>query len=297
MSLEDLKHWIQDRLRGNPAPAVAVVRLEGIIGGRGVRGLTLKGMSQVIERAFKLRNLKAVALAVNSPGGTPVQSALLYRRIRQLASEKSVPVFAFAEDVAASGGYWLLLAGDEIYADAASIVGSIGVVTSSFGFAEVLKRLGIERRLHTSGRDKSLLDPFLAEDPRDVERLERLQRDLHDTFKSEVAERRGAKLSKTAELFEGEIFSGRRAVELGLVDGLGDLRAVMRERFGENVRLRMLESARVRRWWRLPGVRRPSRGGLGDLLVDLIGALDERLFWSRFGLLGHPGLTPARPFP
>ncbi len=119
MSLEDLKHWIQDRVRGSPAPAVAVVRLEGIIGGRGVRGLTLKGMGQVIERAFKLRNLKAVALAVNSPGGTPVQSALLYRRIRQLASEKSVPVFAFAEDVAASGGYWLLLAGDEIYADAA----------------------------------------------------------------------------------------------------------------------------------------------------------------------------------
>src|SRR5579885_183060 len=256
MSLEDLKHWIQDRLRGSPAPAVAVVRLEGIIGGRGVRGLTLKGMSQVIERDFKLRNLKAVALAVNSPGGTPVQSALLYRRIRQLASEKSVPVFAFAEDVAASGGYWLLLAGDEIYADAASIVGSIGVVTSSFGFAEVLKRLGIER----------------------------LHLDLHYTFKSEVAERRGAKLSKTAELFEGEIFSGRRAVELGLVDGLGDLRAVMRERFGENVRLRMLESARVRRWWRLPGVRRPSRGGLGDLLDELIGAIEERLVWSRFGL-------------
>jgi serine protease SohB len=263
---------------------VAVVRLEGVIGGRGVRGLTLKGMAQVIERAFKLRNLKAVALAVNSPGGAPVQSALLYRRIRQLATEKKVPVFAFAEDVAASGGYWLLLAGDEIYADAASIVGSIGVVTSSFGFAEVLKRLGVERRLHTSGRDKSLLDPFLSEDPREVERLERLQRDLHDTFKSAVEERRGAKLSKTAELFEGEIFSGRRAVELGLVAGLGDLRGIMRDRFGEDVRLRMLESARARRWWRLPGVARVTRAGLGDLLDEVVAAIEERLHWSRFGL-------------
>ncbi|HXA71199.1 MAG TPA: S49 family peptidase [Stellaceae bacterium] len=284
MSFEDLKHWIQDRVGGKPAPAVAVLRLEGVIGGRGVRGLTLQRMAQTIERAFELRNLKAVALAVNSPGGAPVQSALLYRRIRQLAAEKKIPVFAFAEDVAASGGYWLLLAGDEIYADAASIVGSIGVVTSSFGFAEVLKRLGVERRLHTSGRDKSLLDPFLAEDPREVQRLERLQRDLHDTFKSEVEERRGAKLSKTVELFEGEIFSGRRALELGLVDGLGELRGVMRERFGETVRLRTLESARSRRWWRLPGVTRAPRGGLGDLLDELVGAIEERLTWSRFGL-------------
>jgi signal peptide peptidase SppA len=282
--LEDLKHWIQDRVAGKPAPAVAVVRLEGVIGGRGVRGITLKGMAQVIERAFKLRNLRAVALAVNSPGGAPVQSALIYRRIRQLASEKKIPVFAFAEDVAASGGYWLLLAGDEIYADAASIVGSIGVVTSSFGFAEVLKRFGIERRLHTSGRDKSLLDPFLSEDPREVERLERLQRDLHDTFKSEVTDRRGGKLSKTAELFEGEIFSGRRAVELGLVDGIGELRGVLRERFGEQVRLRMLESTRVRRWWRLPGVGRAPHAGLGDLLDEFLAAIEERLHWSRFGL-------------
>jgi serine protease SohB len=284
MAFEDLKHWVQDRFTGTAAPAVAVLRLEGVIGGRGVRGLTLQRMAQTIERAFKLRNLKAVALAVNSPGGAPVQSALLYRRIRQLAAEKKVPVFAFAEDVAASGGYWLLLAGDEIYADAASIVGSIGVVTSSFGFAEVLKRLGVERRLYTSGRDKSLLDPFLAEDPREVERLERLQRDLHDTFKSEVEERRGTKLTKTVALFEGEIFSGRRAVELGLVDGLGELRQVMRERFGETVRLRTLESARARRWWRLPGVTRAPRGGLGDLLVEVIGAIEERLTWSRFGL-------------
>lgn len=284
MSFEDLKHWIQDRVGGKAAPAVAVVRLEGIIGGRGMRGLTLKSVAQAIERAFKLRNLKAVALSVNSPGGAPVQSSLIYRRIRQLAAEKKIPVFTFAEDVAASGGYWLLLAGDEIYADAASIVGSIGVMTSSFGFAEVLKRAGIERRLHTSGRDKSLLDPFLSEDPREVERLERLQHDLHDTFKTAVEERRGTKLSRTAELFEGEIFSGRRAVELGLVDGLGDIRGVLRDRFGEDVRLRVLETARARRWWRLPGVARTPRGGIGDLLDELLAAIEERLHWSRFGL-------------
>jgi serine protease SohB len=284
MNLEDLKHWIQDRFGGNPAPAVAVLRLEGIIGGRGLRGLTLAKLAGTIERAFKLRNLKAVALAVNSPGGAPVQSALIYRRIRQLAVEKKVPVFAFAEDVAASGGYWLLLAGDEIYADAASIVGSIGVVTSSFGFAEVLKRLGVERRLHTSGRDKSLLDPFLSEDPREVERLERLQRDLHETFKAQVEERRGAKLVRgTVELFEGEIFSGRRAAELGLVDGLGELRATMRERFGETVRLRLMEMPRSRRWWRLPGVD-AGRPGIADLAEQLLGALEERLQWNRFGL-------------
>src|SRR5258708_23493937 len=165
MALEDLKHWLQDRIGGKPAPAVAVLRLEGVIGGRGLRGLTLQRMAQTIERAFKLRNLKAVALAVNSPGGAPVQSALLYRRIRQLAAEKKIPVFAFAEDVAASGGYWLLLAGDGIYGDAASIVGSIGVGSSGFGFGEVLERFGIEPRLHTARRDQSMLDPFPPEGP------------------------------------------------------------------------------------------------------------------------------------
>src|SRR5579863_4455571 len=241
MMFENLKHWFLDRLGGNAPPTVAVLRLEGVIGIRGQRGVTLQRFASAIDRAFKLPNLKAVALSINSPGGAPVQSALIHRRIRDLSAERKVPVFTFAEDVAASGGYWLLLAGDEIYADAASLLGSIGVVTSSFGFPAVLKRLGIERRLHTAGRDKSLLDPFLAEDPREVERLERLQHDLHETFKDAVRERRGAKLSKDVpELFEGEIFTGRRAVELGLVDGLGDLRAVMRARFGEDVRLRVV---------------------------------------------------------
>jgi len=284
MAFEDLKIWLQ-RLGGRPAPIVAVLRLEGVIGGRGVRGITLTKLAATIERAFKLRGLKAVALSVNSPGGAPVQSALLYQRIRQLAAEKKVPVFTFAEDVAASGGYWLLLVGDEIYADAASLVGSIGVVSAGFGFGEVLKRFGVERRLHTAGRDKSLLDPFLAENPRDVERLERLQRDLHETFKGLVTERRGAKLAAGApEMFEGEVFSGRRAAEIGLVDGIGELRAVMRQRFGDKVLLRKVEAPRSRRWLRLPGFATSSRPTLGDLAEELWAAVEERLIWSRFGL-------------
>jgi len=285
MSLQDLKHWFLDRLGGGAAsPVVGVLRLEGVIGGRGPRGLTLNRLAGTIERAFKLRGIKAVALSVNSPGGAPVQSALIYRRIRELAAEKKVPVFAFAEDVAASGGYWLLLAGDEVYADAASILGSIGVVSAGFGFAGVLKRFGIERRLHTSGRDKSLLDPFLVEDPREVERLERLQRDLHETFKELVAERRGAKLAKeTPELFEGEVFTGRRAVELGLVDGLGELRGVMRDRFGEEVRLRVVSPRKSWRRWRVPGFGY-ARPDLAEGLGEAWAAIEERLYWSRFGL-------------
>ncbi|HVM79118.1 MAG TPA: S49 family peptidase [Stellaceae bacterium] len=284
MLLENLKHWINDHLSATPTPVVGVLRLEGVIGTRGIRGLSLDKLASTIERAFRLRNLKAVALAINSPGGSAVQSALIYRRIRQLAAEKKVPVFAFAEDVAASGGYWLLLAGDEIYADAASLVGSIGVVTAGFGLAGVLKRVGVERRLHTAGRDKSLLDPFLGEDPRDIERLTKLQQDLHETFKELVTERRGAKLAAGApEIFEGEIFTGRRAAELGLVDRLGDLRGAMRERFGDTVRLRVVEPARTRRWAMLPGLAR-SRPGLGDLLEELWAAVEERLIWSRFGL-------------
>jgi len=284
MALQDLKHWFLDRVGAGAPPAVAVLRLEGVIGMRGQRGLTLQRLAGMIERAFKLPNLKAVALSINSPGGAPVQSALIYRRIRDLSAEKKVPVFAFAEDVAASGGYWLLLAGDEIYADAASLLGSIGVVSSGFGFPEVLKRLGVERRLHTAGRDKSLLDPFLAEDARDVGRLERLQHELHETFKDAVRERRGAKLAKeTPELFEGEIFTGRRAVELGLADGLGDLRGVMRARFGDDVRLRLVMPPRTWRRWRVPGMG-ATRPDLGEIVGEIWGAIEERLHWGRFGL-------------
>src|SRR6202043_3316295 len=183
MSLVDdlLQKIPLERFR-NPPPQGGVLRLDGLIGMRGPRGLSLRRFAPAIERAFGLRNLKAVALAINSPGGSPVQSSLLFRRIRQLAEEKNVPVLAFAEDVAASGGYWLALAGDEIYAEETSLLGSIGVVSSGFGFTRLIDRLGIERRLHTAGENKSLLDPFLPEREGDVDRLTALQRDIHTAF-------------------------------------------------------------------------------------------------------------------
>src|SRR5206468_5812747 len=202
-----------------------------------------------LERAFAARRLSAVALSINSPGGSPVQSALLYKRIRQLAEEKKVPVFAFAEDVAASGGYWLALAGDEVYAEEASLLGSIGVVTSSFGLYRLIDRLGIERRLHTAGERKSLLDPFLPEDPDDVARLSALQQDIHDSFKAQVRRGREGKIDPADEsLFSGEVLTGRMALSRGLIDGIGDLRSVMREKFGDNVRLVPVPHQR-RRWW------------------------------------------------
>jgi signal peptide peptidase SppA len=264
-------------------PTVAVLRFDGVIGLRGRRGLSLRRYAAALERAFAQRGLKAVALAINSPGGSPAQSALLYRRIRQLAAERAVPVLAFAEDVAASGGYWLALAADEIYAEETSLMGSIGVVTSGFGFVTALGRLGVERRLHTAGENKSLLDPFLPEEPRDLERLKTLQGDLHDSFKELVRQRRGAKLKgEEAQLFSGEVFTGRRALSLGLIDGIGELRGVARGLFGEDVRLRLIEPERRRSL--LARVAWPGRGDVGDLAGDLLARLEERLIWARFGL-------------
>lgn len=283
MSLDDFLQRLPIERWRNPPPTVGVLRLDGIIAARGRRGLSLRRFAGAIERAFALRHLKAVALVVNSPGGSPVQSSLLHRRIRQLAEEREVPVFAFAEDVAASGGYWLALAADEIYAEETSLIGSIGVISAGFGFADALRRLGVERRLHTAGEDKSLLDPFLAEEPRDLERLTTLQRDMHETFKRLVRARRGAKLvGEERELFGGEIFTGGTALARGLVDGIGDLRGVMRDRFGERVRLRVVEPERRRFAW--AGFARPRRFDTGEAAADLLSHVEERLIWARFGL-------------
>jgi len=288
MALRDLWDRLPlEWLLGSRPPLVAVLRLEGTIGMRGDRSLSLAGLAGAIERAFALRRLTAVALSVNSPGGSPVQSALIFRRIRQLAAEKKVPVYAFAEDVAASGGYWLLLAGDEIFAEEASIVGSIGVVSGGFGFHEVLKRLGVQRRLYTAGDRKALLDPFLAEDPRGIERLTEVQREVHESFKALVRQRRGARLAAGDEvLFNGDIFAGRTALRHGLVDGIGDLRGAMRARFGEKVRLRLVPAGKRRRWflpWPLGG-RRGRGWEIGDAAGELVSVVEERLLWSRFGL-------------
>jgi len=271
------------RLRKHP-PTVAVVRFDGVIAARRSRmTVSLASHAAAIERAVRLKGLAALAIVVNSPGGAPVQSALLYRRIRALADEHGVPVFAFAEDVAASGGYWLALAGDEIYAEETSLVGSIGVISAGFGFPRLIERLGIERRVHTAGENKSLLDPFRPENADDVARLIALQADIHASFKEHVQRRRAGKIDAADEtLFTGEVLTGRMALARGLVDGIGDLRSVMRARFGDTVRLVPIASER-RRWrpWSRP---RPFAAEIPGLAADITDWIEARLMWSRYDL-------------
>jgi signal peptide peptidase SppA len=271
-----------------PAPQVAVVPLAGVIGPLGVlrSGLSIASLASTLERAFAMRPLAAVALAINSPGGAATQSALIAGRIRQLAEEKKVPVFAFIEDVGASGGYWLATAADEIYAMDSSIVGSIGVVAAGFGFHELIGRLGVRRRLYTAGARKAMLDPFLAEDPDDVDRLKALQREVHEAFKAQVRGRRGGKLKAPEDqLFSGEFWTGTRALELGLVDGLGELRGTLRRRFGEKVRLRLVGGERgwLRRRLRL-AVPDAMEAWPAEWAPQLLSALETRALWSRYGL-------------
>src|SRR5580700_2012260 len=228
---------VPKRFRGD-IPVVPVVRLSGVIGFSTPLkpGVTLASMARPLERAFAMRNARAVALVVNSPGGSPVQSHLIYRRIRQLAEEKKRPVIAFVEDVGASGGYMAACAADEIICDISSIVGSIGVVGGSFGFPKLMERLGIERRLYTAGEHKASLDPFLPEDAEDVQRLKTLQQEIHQGFIDLVKQSRGARLKGPEKtLFSGEYWSGTKAIELGLADGIGDLRSTLRARFGDKV--------------------------------------------------------------
>jgi signal peptide peptidase SppA len=272
-----------ERLWQRP-PVVSVLRFEGVIMPRSRRGgVSLASHAAAIEKAFRVSRLAAVAIVINSPGGSPVQSALLYRRIRQLADEKSVPVVAFAEDVAASGGYWLALAGDEIFSEETSLLGSIGVISAGFGFYQLIGRLGIERRLHTAGERKSLLDPFLPEASFDVERLTRLQQDIHQSFKDHVRARRAGKIDDGDEsLFTGDVLTGRMALDRGLVDGIGELRAVMRARYGDKVKLRPVTAER-RRW---PFLNRPPFLGREpvSLIAELADWIEARLLWARFGL-------------
>lgn len=277
----------------HPPPVVAVVSLSGIIGRLGPigRGLSLRGLTGTLDRAFSLSDVAAVALAVNSPGGSPVQSALIAGRIRALAGEKKVPVYAFAEDVAASGGYWLLSAGDELYADDSSIIGSIGVVSAGFGFPRLLERIGVERRVYASSEHKAGLDPFRPERADEVEHLRAVQDDIYQAFCRQVRTRRGGRLrGDEAELFSGRFWSGRKALELGLIDGIGDLRTVMRERFGEKVKLRLVGERQP--WWRrrmgLTAVRWPDKGTAailaGEVVTAIEAKLEERALWQRQGL-------------
>jgi serine protease SohB len=287
--IEVIRPVLPARLRGE-VPIVPVVRLSGVIGwSTPLRpGLSLATCARPLERAFSVRHARAVALSINSPGGSAVQSHLIFRRIRALAEEKKLPVLAFVEDVAASGGYMIACAGDEIVADAASIVGSIGVMGGWFGFNRLIDKLGIERRLYTSGERKAMLDPFLPEKQEDVQRLKAIQREIHEGFIELVRSRRGEKLAGAdSDLFSGEYWTGARAVQLGLADRIGDLRTVLRERFGENVRFPLIPAERGLFGRRTPGVASPGLDGLLDrpgFADELIAAIEARALWARYGL-------------
>jgi serine protease SohB len=290
---EKLRPLVPKRFRGD-IPVVPVVRLSGVIGFSTPLkpGVTLAGLARPLERAFGVRNARAVALIINSPGGSPVQSHLIYRRIRQLAEEKKLPVIAFVEDVGASGGYMVACAAEEIICDDSSIVGSIGVVGGSFGFPKLMERLGIERRLYTAGEHKASLDPFLPENPEDVERLKALQQEIHQGFIDLVKESRGVRLKGPEKtLFSGEYWSGSKAIELGLADAIGDLRSTLRARFGDKVMTPLVAAERS-----LFGRARPGIGLQGivagfdplshgaELAGGIISALEARALWARYGL-------------
>lgn len=274
------------------SPVVPVLRLTGTIGMvTPLRpGLSLAALAGPIEKAFTMSKVPGVAVVVNSPGGSPVQSHLIFQRIRHLAAEHRKRVHVFCEDVAASGGYFIALAGDEIHADPSSIVGSIGVVSSSFGLDKAMAKLGIERRVHTAGLNKSQLDPFLPEKPEDIERLKALQRDVHDVFISIVKDRRAARLKgQDAELFSGAFWSAPRALDLGLIDGIADVRSRMREVYGTKVRLAAVPTSRgglLSRFRRAPGLNVSLDGlDLSATLVDeVISAVEARAVWARYGL-------------
>ena len=256
-------------------PHVAVIRLAGAIGaaGRFGQGLNDAALAPLIERAFSRGKPTAVALVINSPGGSAAQSSLIAGRIRRLAEEKGIPVHAFVEDVAASGGYWLACAADDIWVDQTSIVGSIGVIFASFGFPEFMARHGIERRVHTAGRSKSLADPFLPEKPEDVARLKALQAPIHEAFINHVKARRGPRLAEGADLFNADVWVGAQAVSVGLVDGLAHLEPKMKELYGDKVRL-------VRH-----GAKRGLFQRLGAQTIEgALASVEDRAEWARFGL-------------
>ncbi len=255
------------------APLVAVVRLSGAIGMAGRGSLSDTALAPILEKAFRRGKPDAVALEINSPGGSPVQSSLIGARIRRLSEELDVPVYAFVEDVAASGGYWLAAAADEIWADDSSVLGSIGVISAGFGAHILLARQGVERRVYTAGDSKSMLDPFAPEKPEDVARLRVILGDIHDNFIAHIKARRGDKLDGKADLFSGEIWLARRAAELGLIDGVGHLRPKMKEVFGDKVQFRRY------------GLRRPFLSRFGaSLAQDAIVGIEERAAYARFGL-------------
>ncbi|WP_237154077.1 S49 family peptidase [Oryzibacter oryziterrae] len=280
------KHLIPKPFR-KTTPVVPLIRLGGVIGARSMlqSGLSLAGVEKAIKEAFDVKEAVAVALAINSPGGSPVQAHLIYRRIRALAEEKKLPVIAYLEDVAASGGYMLACAGDEIVADPSSIVGSIGVVSSGFGLDRAIGKLGIDRRVYTAGSRKATLDPFQPENIEDIDHLKDLQREVHTMFIDLVKARRGDKLTgDEADLFSGLFWAGGSALGLGLVDRLGNLHEDIREKFGEKAEIRLMgrEKGFLRR--RLFGSATPRLPASLLSGEELLSAIESRLHFSRYGL-------------
>ena len=258
---------------------VAHIKLNGVIGNAGKfkQGIDFAGQEELIKKAFSLKKTSCVAITVNSPGGSPVQSHMIYNFIRQEAKNNKKKVIVFAEDVAASGGYLISCAGDEIYANSSSIIGSIGVIYSSFGFTELIKKIGVERRVHTAGKNKSTLDPFQEEKKEDIERLKNIQLDLHKDFIKVVEKSRGSKLKKTeVELFSGEFWSGRKAKDLGLIDDVGDANHILREKYGEDVVIKKFEKSKS--WLS------KKLSSSNDHVDQLANILDEKSVWQRYGL-------------
>ncbi|KKC41220.1 peptidase S49 [Devosia epidermidihirudinis] len=272
------RNWLARIMRRSPV--IPVVKLHGVIAADQRQGrLNIANVGPLLERAFAIKSAPAVAIVINSPGGSPVQSRLISKRIRDLADEHDKPVLVFVEDAAASGGYFIAVAGDEIIVDPSSIVGSIGVIMAGFGFVGALEKLGIDRRVHTAGNNKSTLDPFLPEKQSDIERVKQFELDIHGVFIDAVKARRGNKLKADDDvLFTGEWWTGLRGVELGLVDAIGDLHQTLRDRFGRDVELRMI--APKRGWLSLPRFGFSASG----LTSDLAATIEDRAAWARFGL-------------
>jgi signal peptide peptidase SppA len=279
------KSWTKSK------PLIPVLRFNGAIGMASPfrSGLSLASAAASIEKAFTMRGAKAVAIQINSPGGSPVQSTLIFKRVRALAEEKNLKVYVFAEDVAASGGYMLACAGDEIYADESSIIGSIGVISASFGFTGLIKKIGVQRRVYTAGANKDVLDPFLPEKPADVKRIKAIQLDVHQAFIDLVKSRREGKLNKPDKaIFTGEFWTGQPALDLGLIDGISDLRTKMREVYGEDVRFKLVAPSTS--WLRRKKSVAVDGGGFdlgalsGEFTEGVISAIEARALWARFGL-------------
>jgi len=258
---------------------IAHIRLSGVIGnvGKFKQGIDFAGQEEIIKKAFSVKKAAAIAVTINSPGGSPVQSHLIYKFIREQAKKNNKKVIVFAEDVAASGGYLIACAGDEIYANSSSIVGSIGVIYASFGFKELINKIGVERRVHTAGKNKSTLDPFLEEKKEDIERLKNIQLDLHKDFIKVVEDSRGAKLKKDTgiELFSGEFWAGSKAKELGLIDGIGNANQILKEKYGDDVEIKKFEKTK--------GWLSKKLSSSGNQIDEFVNILEERSIWQRYG--------------